>query len=192
MGARTGYKDIYGRCPMRSLPGFAGDLCGVKVVDFTPLGPDDDEEFAEWDGEIIDAPDFNDILEASEDARILAVFKGNYYDGQPALVSKAAGKGTAYYFGAGFSTRTAKVFLQKLGLATPYAAVMELPEEVELAVRAKGEEEYLFLLNYKPYNVQIVIKEPLEDLLTGELVYGKAELNKYGVMVLRGVLAFRP
>lgn len=33
IGARTGYKDQYGRCPMRQMPGFASEICGVKVVD---------------------------------------------------------------------------------------------------------------------------------------------------------------
>lgn len=33
MGARTDYKDQYGRCPMRQMPGFASEICGVKVVD---------------------------------------------------------------------------------------------------------------------------------------------------------------
>ena len=45
-GSRTGYKDEYGRCPMRSMPGYAGELCGVHVRDYTLLGPDDDMEYA--------------------------------------------------------------------------------------------------------------------------------------------------
>jgi beta-galactosidase len=185
MGARTGYKDIYGRCPMRPMPGFASDICGVKVIDYTHLGPDDGDEFAIWDDEIIEAPVFNDILEATEDAEVLAVFKGNYYNRQPALVSKNWGKGTAYYFGAGFSPKTAEVFLRKMNYVSPYEDVMEIPEEVELAVRSKNEEEYLILLNYKPYSVQVLIKEPVEDLLTGELMFGSSNLNKFGVMILK-------
>jgi beta-galactosidase len=185
MGARTGYKDIYGRCPMMPMPGFAADICGVKVIDYTPLGSDDIEEYAVWDDEIIDAPVFNDILKASEGAKVLAEFKGNYYNGKPALVSKELGKGTAYYFGAGFSRRTAEIFLRKLGFISPYGNVMEIPEEIELAVRSKNEEEYLFLLNYKPYSVQVVIKEPMEDLLTGKSMFGTLELEKFDVMVLK-------
>ncbi len=186
MGARTGYKDIYGRCPMRPMPGFAADICGVKVIDYTHLGPDDDDEFAVWDDEIMEAPVFNDILESGEDAEVLAVYRGNYYDGQPALVSKNWGKGTAYYFGAGFSPKTAEVFLRKLGYASIYEDLMEIPEEVELAVRSKNDEKYFFLLNYKPYCVQILIKEPMEDLLTGEMVFGALDLERFGVRVLKG------
>ena len=185
LGARTGYKDEYGRCPMRPMPGFAAGICGVKVIDYTVLGPGDDEEFAEWDGESIEAPVFNDILEAAEGARVLATFKGNYYDGQPALVANDIGKGTAYYFGAGFSCNTASAFLGKLGVVSPYQNILELPEEVELAVRSKDGVEYLFVLNYKPYPVKIVIKESMADMLSGVNVSGAFELEKYGVMVLR-------
>lgn len=185
MGARTGYKDIYGRCPMRPMPGFAADICGVKVIDYTHLGPEDDGEFAIWDDEIMEAPVFNDILEPMEGAEVLGKFKGNYYDGQPALVSNHWGKGTAYYFGAGFSPETAEVFLKKLGYASTYAEFMELPEEVELAVRSKNNKEYFFLLNYKKYSVQILFKEPMEDLLTGKRISGESDLEPFGVMVLK-------
>jgi beta-galactosidase len=133
----------------------------------------------------MEAPVFNDILESGEDAEVLAVYRGNYYDGQPALVSKNWGKGTAYYFGAGFSPKTAEVFLRKLGYASTYEDLMEIPEEVELAVRSKNDEKYFFLLNYKQYCVQILIKEPMKDLLTGEMIFGASDLERFGVRVLK-------
>lgn len=185
MGARTGYKDEYGRCPMRPMPGLASAICGVKVTDYSALSPADEEEFAVWDGEKIEAPVFNDILEASKGAGVLAVFNGNYYDGQPALIANNIGKGTAYYFGAGFSHKTAEVFLTKLGFASPYRNFLEVPEEVELAVRSKDGSDYMFLLNYKPYRVKVEIKEPMLNLLSGKNISGTSELEKFGVMVLK-------
>jgi beta-galactosidase len=185
MGSRTGYKDEFGRCPMRPMPGFAGEICGVRVTDYTHLGPDDDMEYAVWDGEEIEAPVFNDILEAEKDAQVLAAFKGNYYDGAPALVARNIGKGTAYYFGAGFSVNTAEAFLRKLGYASPYSDIMELPKEAELAVRSKDGEDYMFILNYLPSSITIDVKKPVIDLLSGNVISGKIELGKYGVMVLK-------
>jgi beta-galactosidase len=63
MGARTGYKDEYGRCPMRAMPGFASELCGVTVSDYTIPSPAEDMEYMQWGGDVIEAPAFNDILE---------------------------------------------------------------------------------------------------------------------------------
>ncbi len=184
MGARTGYKDEFGRCPMRPMPGFAGELCGVRVSDYTFLGAADDPEYALWDGQDVEAPVFNDILEPLEGVRVLATFKGNYYDGQPALVANSIGKGTAYYFGAGFSTETAVHFLRKLGFAEPYAEVIELPEEIELAMRSKESKDFMFLLNYMNIPKEIHIKKPMKDLLTGQTVSGRTEIGRFGVMVL--------
>lgn len=183
MGARTGYKDEYGRCPMRPMPGFAAGLCGVRVKDYTCLGPGDDPVYAIWEDKQIEAPVFNDILEP-EGAQVLAVFKGNYYDGLPALVANDVGRGTAYYFGAGFSAGTAEVFLRKLDIASPFAQWLELPEEVELAVRSKNGRHYCFLMNYMPYSTGVVVRRPMKNLLSGETVSGRVRLEKYGVMVL--------
>lgn len=183
MGARTGYKDEYGRCPMRPMTGFAGEVCGVRVSDYTNLGPGDDAEYAVWDGAVIEAPVFNDILEAREGAKVLASFKGNYYDGAPALVAKDIGQGTAYYYGAGFSANTAETFLKKLGFITPYSKLLKLPEEAELAVRSKDGKDFIFVLNYKPYSIQIDLKQEITDLISGKAMSGKAEIEKFGVMV---------
>jgi beta-galactosidase len=187
MGARTGYKDEYGRCPMHQMPGFASELCGVTVTDYTHLGPADEEEFALWDGEEIEAPIFNDILEAKEGTKVLATFKGNYYDGEPALVLNTIGEGSAYYYGAGFSAKTAEIFLQKLEFAAPYKNIIELPKEAELAIRRKNNQDYIFVLNYMSYDIEINIKEPMVNLLSGNEVIGKTVLDKYGVMVLKRV-----
>lgn len=185
MGSRTGYKDQYGRCPMHPMPGFASEICGVKVVDYTHLGPGDEEEYSVWDGEEIEAPIFNDILEAVDGAKVLATFKGNYYDGSPSLVENKLGKGTAYYYGAGFSPNTAVVFLRKLGFAAPYSNIIELPKEAELAVRRKDNKDYIFILNYMAHSIEINIKESMINLLSGNEVTGKIELVKYGVMILK-------
>ncbi len=184
MGARTGYKDEYGRCPMRPMPGFAEELCAVRVIDYTHVGPTDSPEYAVWDAETTEAPIFNDILEAQNGAKVLAYFKGNYYDGAPALTANSLGSGTAYYFGAGFSMDTAGVFLKKLGFTQPYAHMVELPETIELAVRKKGGKTYLFVLNYSASDAEINLKLPMTDLLTKKKLSGLTMLEKYGVMVL--------
>ena len=185
MGARTGYKDEFGRCPMRPMPGFAAEICGVRVTDYTHLGPGEEAVFAEWDGEEIEAPIFNDILEARDGAKTLAAFKGNYYDGAPALVENKIGRGTAYYFGAGFSTSTATVFLSKLGFAKPYGSMFEIPEQAELAVRSKDNTDYYFVLNYMPYTIELNVRIPMEDVISGTICNGKCKIDKYGVLVLK-------
>jgi beta-galactosidase len=185
MGARTGYKDEYGRCPMRPMPGLVSELCGVTVDDFTFLSPAEQSESAEWGGTFMEAPVFNDILSPLPGAEVLAFFRGSYYDGAPALVENRVGRGVAYYFGAGFSEQTASTFLRKLGLANPYGSVVTLPEGVELAVRAKDGEQYFFLLNYKPYAAPVTFHLPAVDLLSGKKLDGATEIDSFGVLVFK-------
>lgn len=185
MGARTGYKDQFGRCPMRPMPGYASSLCGVKVTDYTHLGPGDDMEYADWEGEIIDAPVFNDILEPIGGAKVSAVFKGNYYDGLPALVTNTIENGITYYFGAGFSADTAKIFLRKLGFASPYREIIDLPKEAELAIRRNEQYDYIFILNYMPYSIELNVKIPLLNILSKSKLQGKITLKKYGILIFK-------
>ena len=84
-GVRTGYKDEYGRCPMRPMPGYAMQLAGVKVEDFTIQSPADEPETVDWDGEQLPAPEFHEILVPLEGTKVLGHFCGSYYDGEPAL-----------------------------------------------------------------------------------------------------------
>lgn len=192
-GSRTGYKDEYGRCPMRPMPGFAGELCGVRVKDYTLLGPDDDMEYVSWEGDCMEAPWFNDVLEQKEGGEILAVFQNNYYDGEPALIRKQNGKGWGYYFGGGFSEDTANGFIQKLGMK-PVRGVSHVPAEVEAALRSKtvmiqtdGTEvvrNYLFLLNYTKEEKTVELENKFEDVLSGETLTGQVKLPGYGVVCL--------
>lgn len=182
MGSRTGYKDEYGRCPMRAMPGPAADLCGVRVVDFTLLGPLDEEEYLEWEGEKVPAPVFNDILEPLEEkhSEVKATFCNNYYSGQPALVCKQQGKGTAWYLGAGFAEGTAALFLKKLSIESPAKGKLELPPQIELTIRGSR----MFLLNYDNASYEVKLHQPMRELISQEEKYGKCIMEPYGVWIL--------
>lgn len=84
-------------------------------------------------------------------------------------------------------SETASVFLRKLGFASPYAHCVQLPAEAELAVRSKDGKDYIFIMNYMSYAIEINIKEPMTDLLSGNNVLGPVELDKFGIMVLEKI-----
>lgn len=188
MGARTGYKDEFGRCYPMEMPGLVKDLFGIAVHDFSLLSFKDADQKAVWDGEEIDAIVFNDILTPiNENVQVLAEFKGNYYDGKPAFTVNSYGKGEAYYFGAGFNSKMADRILRKLGFSNPYGNIVDLPECCEIVVKEKHGEEYLFILNYSDDDEVIKIKEPSVDLITGRNLTGSITLEKYGVLVLQSL-----
>ncbi len=185
-GARAGYKDEFGRCPMRSMPGIISEWCGVTVTDYTLVGPADGEINVELDGRPINAPVFSEVLKTNDDTtEILANFRGNYYDGQPALCRKALGKGHVYYFGACFSVEIAKALLEKTNQISPYQQLLELPEAVELAVRTDGETDFLFILNYKDITTNIKLNQALPELISGEVIEGLITLKPYDVKIIK-------
>lgn len=114
-------------------------------------------------------------------AEVLAVYENGYYAGTPALIRNRFGKGEAYYFGGAFAADTARVFLEKLGAAEPYGELIGLPEGCELAVRRKGGDRWLFVLNFKPRPAQIELKTKMRELWTGRNLQGVQELEGYGV-----------
>jgi len=185
-GARTGYKDEFGRCPMRPMPGLISEWCGVTVTDYTLVGPADGETHVELDGKLISSPVFNEVLKPNDDeTEILANFKGNYYEGQPALCHKPLGTGHVYYLGACFSVEMVKAILEKTTQISPYQRLLEIPEAVELAIRTDGETDYLFILNYKNVEVNIKLNRALPELITGDDCEGCITLKPYDVKILQ-------
>lgn len=187
LGCRSGYKDMTGKCVMDRLPGLLAKMSGTDIPEYTRVNPDDEPVYIDWDGIRLEAAVFNDQLEPlTADAQVLGRYENCYYAGTPGLICNVLGAGKVYYFGAAFTEETARVFLEKLGAASPYADVLELPWECELAVREKDGRKYYFVLNYKKTPVKIQVKEALVDLYTGETVSGQVELEAFGTKVYRG------
>ena len=187
LGCRSGYKDMTGKCVMDRLPGLFAKISGTDIPEYTRVNPDDEPVYIDWDGIRLEAAVFNDQLEPlTADAQVLGRYENCYYAGSPGLICNVLGAGKVYYFGAAFTEETARVFLEKLGAASPYADVLELPRECELAVREKDGRKYYFVLNYKKTPVKIQVKEALVDLYTGETVSGQVELEAFGTRVYRG------
>ena len=185
MGARSGYKDEYGRCYMKDMPGYAADLFGIRIEDFTHLNYKNAQEKALWGDDTLNAVLFNDILiPTAATTEVLATYQGNYYTGEPALTVNSYGAGKAYYFGAAFDPETAMTILGKLGQADPYADLLGLPDSCELCVREQDGKKHFFVLGFGDVPVNLQVKKPMTDLLSGKTLQGVVELPAYGVLVL--------
>lgn len=186
MGCRTGLKDMNGHCVMDRLPGEASELTGTDVVEYSIVGPDEENITIEWDGIKLEADLFNDILKPiGENAKSVGTYSNSYYKGETGLVKNKFGKGTVYYFGGTFSAQTGKAFLEKLGVCSPYSADLLLPESCEIAIRKKDGIEYIIILNYSKDNCKIRIYKEMIDMYSEEKVIGDIEIAGFGTMVLK-------
>jgi beta-galactosidase len=183
LGCRTGYKDDTGKCPMVKLPGLLQNLSGADVLEYTFVGPDDGKIMADWEGTALEAAVFNDILAPLGNAKVLGTYQNNYYAGKPALICNEYGKGKVYYFGAAFSPEAALVFLEKLGIASPYKDVVEADTACEIALRQGGGGSFLFILNYAGTAARVTLKKEMRDLYTGQNRSGTFELPPFGTAV---------
>ena len=120
MGARTGYKDIYGRCPMRAMPGPAADLCGVTVREYTPLHPQ--LRYAlHWKGQRYPVPGFCETLEPAADAMAIAGMEIDGCTDAAGMVCKQyENNGAAYYIGCGISEELAGALIDALDKCLTY------------------------------------------------------------------------
>lgn len=181
MGARTGYKDEYGRCPMRAMTGLAHGLCGTDLSDYT-LERSDMPVKLNWMGQAFDTVQFIDVLRPEAGGEARGTFVGGYMEGQPAVVSKKyAGGGEAIYFGTGFSVALARRIFEVFGVSGTFDDLVDAPERVELAARG----EYLFLLNYDNAVQHVQLRQPLTDAFTGEAVQESIALAPFDVRIFK-------
>ncbi|MFU0826580.1 MAG: Beta-galactosidase [Lachnoclostridium sp.] len=185
-GCRTGYKDTTGKCVMQKLPGLLQNLSGTDITEYSFVAPDESKVYADWDGTAIEMELFNDLLSPlTESAKVEACYSNSYYKGTPGLISNTYGKGKVYYFGAAFGEQAAGVFLDKLKLSEPYSDIISVPEDCEIAVRAKQGQKYLFVLNYTKEERNITLHKEVTDLYTGEKQSGVQCLKPYGTRVYK-------
>lgn len=161
------------------MPGYALKMTDTTIIDFTFIGVNEQIPKVDWNGHIMNAVDFNDILSPGNKAEILGHFDSNYYEGKPALTVNKIGKGNVYYYGAVFDLSAVNAFIANLNLS--FKSDFVLPEQVEMAVRG----DYSFLLNYKANKANIVLKCEYENVLDGRVLSGKIQMPGFGVLVLR-------
>lgn len=126
--------------------------------------------------------DYAEILRV-KDAKVLAVYTGDFYRGTAALTCKAYGKGKAYYAAARCAPGRMRPLFSRM-LSDAGIPERILPEGVESHVRTGKEGSYAFYLNYEtsPARVEQVYGT---DMLTGKSVQGELSLEGYGAAVIR-------
>ena len=183
VGCRSGLKDMNGKCVMLPQPGLLQELTGTDVRDFTYTSPNEDDIYAVWDGGKIMTPVFNDVLTPLPGTEVLAAYGNGYYKGEAALTRHAYGKGQVLHLGSTFTREGFARILDYAGALEPFREIVTAPSDVEVVLREKDGQRFLFVLNFMAEERTITLHKPGTLLYTGETVQGEVTLPAFGTAV---------
>jgi beta-galactosidase len=180
---RSGVKDEHNVFTDLTLPGPLAKLSGIAVHDYDPETTQKQEVVAH-NGKTNPAGVWFDILTPTT-AEPLATYGKLYYAGEPAVTLNHFGNGSVFYVG----TEPANPdFYDDLATRVSQAAGVErgpeLPEGVEMAVRTKGGEKLIFLMNFTEAAQTVSLKEKTRDARTGESMPEAVALKPLDALVL--------
>ncbi|GAC1328643.1 MAG: beta-galactosidase [Chloroflexota bacterium] len=158
-------------------------LLGIKVEEFDPYPVGHANRIRDVDGRVFPCDLWSDVI-ALEGADALAWFEEDFYADLPAVTRHRFGQGVAYYLGTRPGAHFLEAFLSKLCRDAAVMPALEAPRGVEVTVRVKGNESYIFLLNHTTETIDVPIPEPMQDLLTGEEHVIQVRTLPFGVAVL--------
>ena len=183
VGCRSGLKDMNGKCVMLPQPGLLQERTGTDVRDFTYTSPNEDDIYAVWDGGKIMTPVFNDVLTPLPGTEVLAAYGNGYYKGEAALTRHAYGKGQVLHLGSTFTREGFKELLAYAGALEPFREIVTAPEDVEVVLREKDGQRFLFVLNFMAEERTITLLRSGTLLYTGGTVQGEVTLPAFGTAV---------
>jgi beta-galactosidase len=184
LGPRSGMKDQYNALLPQRQPGFLVDPLGGRVEQFYALEKEVPVS-GDW-GTGVATVWAEQLRVSSTDAQVLMKYgtSNGWLDGQPAVISRAYGKGRITYIGATLDdklTTAAAEWMVKSSGVTP--ALGTVPDGIEVC-RREGEGKVIFILiNFKQETQRVTLPHAMKALLGGanESI---VELPPYGVEVL--------
>lgn len=183
----TGVADRNDRCIFGAYPGNLRELFGIWVEVSDALCPEEKNCIRVLGGHKrrYSCSFLCDLLHV-EDARVVAVYDSDFYQGSPCVTVKETGQGKAYYL----ATQPEDAYLDELteeimrdsGIDAPFGT----EGEVEVCTRIKEGKKIYFVINHgdKPGKV-FLNGGPFVDLISGKIADGEAELEGREVMVLQ-------
>lgn len=183
LGARTGQKDIHGRCVQEYMPGLMANLAGIDIPEYSLVAPDDMPVTTTVNGKKVELSVFMDGIETVK-AEKIGEYDNGPFKGFATLTRNNVEKGECWYFAGAFSQDAVKLILELTGTLSPYDDKLTLDDDIELEVRSKDGKDYFFVLNYSREEKEIDVKFDAVNLMDMSCVKGKYVMKPYQAMVL--------
>ncbi|MET1167586.1 beta-galactosidase trimerization domain-containing protein, partial [Bacillus velezensis] len=179
---RTGVKNMRNVCEMLPLPGLLAEAAGVVVSEYDAIG-NSEHRIRNVEGKTFAAKQWCDLLEL-RGAEPIAWYDNDFYEGVPAVTVNKFGEGEVYYVGTWPEPSYFYQLFEGILKEKDLAPKIQLPEGVELSIRTKGEQNFLFLSNLTNEQREITLDVPYRSLLTSERLDQKLTLPALGVDIL--------
>ncbi|HOJ11895.1 MAG TPA: beta-galactosidase [Clostridiales bacterium] len=123
----------------------------------------------------------------AETAKVLALYKDDFYAGRPAFTVNNFGKGRAYYIAFKSNGDFLVDFYSELikELKILKTIDVELPDGVTAQLRTDEQRDFIFLMNFANEEKSIDVSSiEYIDVLNGEKITGTIHLSGYGIKIL--------
>lgn len=181
----SGYVDENDRVLLGGYPAKQRDIIGLWVEESDALSLEEKNMFV-YKGREYPAYILCDLLRL-ENAQMLSCYEKEFYKGTPVLTKNSFGEGTAYYVGTHSDDKFYAAFLTDICEELGISPICRVPRGVEVTMREKGENKYLFVLNHNPERAELRLPYSGTDLLTDTVYKSGAPLSLEvaGVVIMK-------
>ncbi len=163
------------------------DMFGLKVVEFDPLPPGEENHITIKGGfpttGLHSARLWCDIIEPGE-CQVLGTYAQDFYAGKPAITMNQFGEGRAIYIGTMSSLPFYHDLVTWLRQVCGITPLLRVPDQIEVSMRARGDYRIYFLLNHHPQSVHVQFLKPVRDCLTGKTISGGFDIPAKDVLIV--------
>lgn len=184
LGPRSGMKDQYNALLPQRQPGFLTEALGGRVEQFYALERSFPVSGAWGSGEVNIWAE--QMKAEAPDAQVLMKYgaANGWLDGQPAVLTRAYGKGRITYIGAVLDDHlmdaAADWMVEQSGIQPVFGPV---PEGIEVCRRAGEGKQVFVLINFGQETAHVALPRPMMGVLAGT-EESSVDLPRYGVAVV--------
>lgn len=156
-------------------PGAFREVLGIWVEEIDGMYPHMKNRVVLKDGSSYECGEICDLIRL-EGARAIGLYGEDFYKGTPCITEHNYGEGLGCYIGTSpeypLIKKLISGYCDRLGI-TRY----DLPENVEMSRRIKGNMEYTFLMNHNNVPCVIDVKAEYREFYTGRKISGMINMN---------------
>ena len=181
LGPRAGLKDEYNALLSQRQPGYLANVLGAQVEQFYALEKNVVVNGALGSGEATIWAEQLRATDASTQVLLRYGVSNGWLDGQPAVVSRALGKGSITYVGAVFDSQLVAAIAEHITRDSGVKPVFgTVPEGVEVNRRIGPGKQIFVFVNFSHQPRMITLPHPMKSLLENKQTE-TFELQQYAV-----------